>query len=610
MSIPRNDYPRPQWRRDDWLCLNGDWQFERDPADTGLERGLVQRELAQRIVVPFCPESPLSGIDNPDHHLAVWYRRQVAVPADWRGRRVLLHFQAVDEDCTAWIDGQEIGRHEGGTTPFAFDITDHIAPGGEGTLVVRARDDHRQDKPKGKQSARFANKGCHYCRTTGIWQTVWLEAVAPMHLRRGHIQASLAGGHVVCDLPLSERRSGYRVTAELIADGQVVASAASSSDGLCTPRLILAIDAADQRAWSPADPFLYDLHITLRDAADVVVDAVQSYTGLRDVGCDGHRFLLNGRPIFQRLVLDQGYYPDGILTAPSDEALIEDIRLAQAAGFNGARLHQKVFEERFLYHADRLGYLVWGEYGDWFMDDIGKRPRDWVPRTLLGEWLRVVERDRSHPSIIGWCPLNESWVRHGDTPDAFAVLTRAVLDATHATDPSRPVMDVSGWTHCARGDCFDIHAYEVDATVFADRIVRTLAGDNSAVHFPQQAGIPYDPEHPVPFFVSEFGGILWNDAIAASDPHRSQAWGYGDMPATREAFFERFTPQIDACLDHPQVAGYCYTQLTDVYQEQNGLFTFDRKPKFDCAQLHAIQSRPAAIEEARQDQGEPPQVSK
>ncbi|MBA2481101.1 MAG: beta-galactosidase, partial [Planctomycetes bacterium] len=378
MPLPRSEYPRPQFVREDWLNLNGTWEFETDPGDTGLERGLDKRALSGRITVPFCPESELSGAGLTDRVLAVWYRRTIAIPKGWSGKDAVLHFQAVDYDATVWVNGVQVGRHRGGFTPFACPLVGVAEPGTTATIVVRARDDWRPGQPRGKQTQAVNPHSCLYLRTTGIWQTVWLEAVNRIHLKRSRITPDFAGGRFRIEQPLSANRAGYRVRATLSDERGQVAMTMARADGDLAPMLDLEIPDARRRAWSPADPHLYDIEIALLDERGQAVDRVTSYAGLRSVTLEGRAIRINGERVFQRLVLDQGWYADGLMTAPSDAALIDDIKLSLAAGFNGARLHQKVFEERFLYHADRMGYLCWGEFGDW-----GVYYPDWnTPDTL------------------------------------------------------------------------------------------------------------------------------------------------------------------------------------------------------------------------------------
>ena len=365
IDIPRSEYPRPQFVRDDWLCLNGEWQFEIDQGDSGIHRGLLERELSDTITVPFCPESKLSGIENHDYYNAVWYRRRVTIPAAWAGRRILLHFQAVDYDSTIWVNGEEVGRHRGGFSPFSCDISDAAGAGDEIVIVLRARDDGQKPQPRGKQATDYGPEGAIYVRTTGIWQSVWLEPAPDIALRRPRITPDLANQTFRLEQPITGNAPGLRLRATLSDDAGEVVSAETSAEFDLSPRLDLPIPDDRLKLWDVGEPHLYDLEIALIDEDGNTIDHASSYAGMRAISIDGVAIKINGKTVFQRLVLDQGYYPDGIMTAPSDAALIEDIELSIAAGFNGARLHQKVFEERFLYHADRLGYIVWGEFGDW-----------------------------------------------------------------------------------------------------------------------------------------------------------------------------------------------------------------------------------------------------
>jgi beta-galactosidase/beta-glucuronidase len=602
--VPRPEYPRPQFVRGDWLNLNGSWQFEFDRGDSGLERGLLDRDLTHEITVPFCPESELSGIGETDFLEAVWYRRTLTLPAAWAGRRVLLHFQAVDYDTTVWVNGTEVVRHRGGFTPFTADLHGVAEPGEEITVTVRARDPRSGPQARGKQSDRFQNYSCLYTRVTGIWQTVWLEPVPETHLRRPRITPDLAGSAFHLELPLSGNASGHRVRAVLSdADGEVVRAEARADLDLA-PRLYLPIPEDRRREWRPGAPHLYDLRLELLDGAGEVVDTADSYAGLRAVGIRGKAITINGRTVFQRLVLDQGWYPDGLMTAPSDEALVEDIELAMAAGFNGARLHQKVFEERFLYHADRLGYLVWGEFGDWGAGTGGDSGDLQQPdASYAGQWLEAVERDYSHPSIVGWCPLNETRQPIHDRITQLDAVTRAMFLATKAMDASRPVLDASGYSHrVAETDVYDSHNYEQDPEKFGAQVAG-LDRDEPYINTWSDGTPESLPYRGQPYFVSEFGGIWWHPETAAEarGDDRQQSWGYGERPRDEEEFQERFAALTGVLLDDPDMFGYCYTQLTDVFQEQNGVYRFDRTAKLDVSRVRAAQIRPAAIEQAAKD---------
>lgn len=612
-DAPRPEYPRPSMVRADWLNLNGTWEFESDTGDSGLERGLLERPLATSITVPFAPESELSGIGNTDFTEAVWYRRQLTIPAAWAGRRTLLHFGAVDHDATVWVDGEEVVRHRGGFTPFTADLGHRS---GTVTVVVRARDDHRGPQARGKQSTRYDNYECLYTRTTGIWQTVWAEPVADVSLGRPRITPDVAGSTFHLEQPLRRSgtgtvgdRAGWTLTASVHDAAGEVVTATVRADLDLSPRQVLPVPADRVRLWGTEDPHLYDVTITLSDASGAVVDTVESYAGLRSVSIDGKAVLINGRPVFQRLVLDQGYYPDGLMTAPSDEALLRDVELSIAAGFNGARLHQKVFEERFLFHADRLGYLVWCEFGDWGAIEEGSSRRGEYQQptpNFVSQWLEALERDYSHPSIVGWCGLNETRQGLTDRGQVLDDVTRAMFLAAKAMDTSRPVLDSSGYSHrVLESDVWDSHNYTQDPARFAQEMSGLAQGrpDTNYGGNGEAWSLPYGGQ---PWFCSEFGGIWWRPDTDASDPDvdrgATSSWGYGQAPASEEAFHVRFEGLTGALLIDPLMFGYCYTQLTDVFQEQNGVYSFDRSVKLDVDRVRAAQQRPAAIETQRLDE--------
>lgn len=613
--IPRPEYPRPQFVRDEWLCLNGEWEFETDPGDSGVERGLLARSLQQRIIVPFCPESPLSGIGDPDFMPVVWYRREVPIPKEWAGREVLLHFQAVDYDATVWVNGVEAGRHRGGFTPFTVELRGLACPGETAVIVLRARDPNRSSQPRGKQATQYAPYSCFYTRTTGIWQTVWLEPVPACALRRPRLTPDLANRTLRVEQRLTGNQAGYRLRAILSdRDGEIV-RAECRADLDLSPRLDLPIPEGRVRLWGPGQGHLYDIVLELLDRRGRVVDRARSYAGLRSVSLDGRVVRINGEAVFQRLVLDQGYYPDGVMTASSDEALVRDIELALEAGFNGARLHQKVFEERFLFHADRLGYLVWGEFADWGCSGQGPYHDHQQPGvTYAAQWLEALERDYSHPSIIGWCPLNETAQTLHDRITHLDDATRALFLAAKAMDGTRPVLDTSGYAHrVPESDVYDSHdyIYETEFRVGLERFRERHSGlpegrawTNPDPSRPSLVKAPWSiPWRGQPYWVSEFGGFKWNpDAPIRSaeenQKDRKVSWGYGSDPVSVEDFHARFQATCEILLDNPYMFGYCYTQLTDIYPEENGIYRFDRRPKFDVRRLRDVQRRPAAIEQA------------
>ena len=567
--IPRPEHPRPDFERVDWLSLNGAWEFEIDSGNSGESRGLVTgRKLKGQIMVPFCPESRLSGLGHLDFMPAVWYRRLVRLPASWEGRRVLLHFGAVDYAATVWVNGREAGRHRGGYVPFAFDVTEALRPGGN-EVVVRAVDDTRSPfQPTGKQSQRYEPYGCLYRRTTGIWQSVWMEAVGESYVERCVITPDPASGRVLIQAdvlgPAAEMKVVVRSGEKVVAETRVPATWRST---------FASVDIPEVRRWHPGDPYLYQVELSVGSGGKET-DRVFTYFGFRKVHIEGNRLFLNDQVLFQRLVLDQGFYPDGIYTAPSNRALRKDIELAMVMGFNGARLHQKVFEPGFLYWADRMGYLVWSEMPDWGLDFSSAEAMS----NLADEWVQALQRDRNHPCIVGWCPTNET--PEHERRESISLLYRM----TRALDPTRPIIDTSGYTHVFT-DVDDNHDYEQNPEAFARRQDPLKQGKPFRNH---ASDAPYRGQ---PFICSEYGGIWWNPE--EKDP---KAWGYGDRPKSAKQFIERLKGLTDVLLDNAAMSGLCYTQLTDVEQEVNGLYTFNRKAKFDSEAIAPIFQRRAAIE--------------
>lgn len=568
MTIPRSEHPDPQFQRKDWLNLNGEWDFEFDFGNSGLRAGVLEKdEWSRKINVPFCPESKLSGIEYTDFIAAVWYRKSVTVTEAQLEGRVLIHFGAVDYETYLYVNGEEAGYHKGGYTSFTFDITEFLTAG-ENVIAVNARDDVRDPLvPRGKQSELYNSHGCDYTRTTGIWQTVWLEFVPKAYVKSfklfpDTVNATLGISAVV------EGEGAFK--AEAFYDGRLVGSFEKTAAGFVSGDIKL----SETHLWEVGCGRLYDLKITFGG------DEISSYFGLRDIRIDGYKVLINGKSVFQRLVLDQGFYADGIYTAPSDEALEKDIRLSLAVGFNGARLHQKVFEPRFLYHCDRLGYIVWGEFGNWGLD----YSRDGALEAMLPQWCESVARDFNHPAIVGWCPFNETWDRDGRKQNDE--LLRIVYRVTKQLDETRPCIDTSGNFH-VETDIFDVHDYEQKVEIFKGNYDRLMTEGVLFERFPDRQ--EYDGKKPA--FVSEYGGIQW------SLGSRGDAWGYGNAPKSEQEFIDRYKGLTDALLDNERMFGFCYTQFYDIEQEQNGLYYYDRSPKFDPELFRRINSRKAAIED-------------
>lgn len=567
-NIPRHEHPDPQFERANWLNLNGEWDFEFDFGNSKYESGILDRaDWENKIIVPFCPESKLSGIEHTDFIPAVWYRKTVNVTAEQLKGRVLLHFGAVDYETKLYVNGKKAGYHKGGYASFKFDITEYLTEG-ENTIIVNAVDDVRNPLvPRGKQSEELKSHGCDYTRTTGIWQTVWFEYVPKAYIKSFKIYPDYINGVVAISAVVE---GDGEFTASASYEGKPMGSFSKTAASTITGEIKL----DEIHLWEVGCGRLYDLELTFGE------DKVKSYFGLRNVKIDDYKFLINGKSVFQRLVLDQGFYPDGIYTAPTDEALENDIKISMAVGFNGARLHQKVFEQRFLYHCDKLGYIVWGEYGNWGLNWSDERALE----AMLPEWCECVERDFNHPAIIGWCPFNETWDIDGRKQ--YDSVLKTIYRVTKQLDETRPCIDTSGNFH-VETDIYDVHDYEQDYNVFKENYDKLMTEGTLYERFPDRQmycgkGCAW---------VSEYGGLQW------SRGDRGDAWGYGNAPKTEQELIERYAGLTNALLDNYRMFGFCYTQLYDIEQEQNGLYYYDRTPKFDPEIFRKINSRKAAIED-------------
>ncbi|MFD1718602.1 glycoside hydrolase family 2 protein [Georgenia deserti] len=586
-------YPRPQLMRAAWADLDGVWAFQHDDDNTGLTEGWAAGlPTSREIRVPFPPESVASGVDEPGFHPVVWYQRSITradlagAGVSERSPRVLLHFGAVDYRASVWIDGAFVGEHEGGHTPFTFDVTHLLDQESEHTLVVRAEDDpHDLTQPRGKQDWHERAHAIWYRRTTGIWQTVWLEAVPEASI--ADLRWLPAGPHAV-DLTVRLRGAapaGSRIGVHLRFDERDEDFGTVEVE---VPRTRTEVEltvpiarqrngqAADELTWSPEHPRLVDTTVRLTDAAGATLDAVSSYLGVRTTATDRDAFLLNGRPYHVRSVLNQGYWPESHIAAPSREALRREVELIKELGFNACRIHQKVEDPRFLYWADRLGILVWGETPGAYEFSATAVQR------LTREWMDAVERDASHPSIVTWVPFNESWgIQHVADDPAHQAYSRALTDLTRALDPSRPVVSNDGW-ELQNTDIITVHDYEGDGAVLAttyadeDARARLMVGFGPAG---RRILVGDAVDHGQPVMLTEFGGVNYQPGTARED-----AWGY-TTAADGEDWIARITALYDAIRASSFLTGSCYTQLTDTMQETNGLLTADRTPKVPIEQI-------------------------
>jgi beta-galactosidase/beta-glucuronidase len=583
-GTPRAEPPRPDFFRADWQSLNGRWAFDFDDADRGLREGWfgATHDLSKAIVVPYTFQSRLSGIGDTAFHDVVWYRRAFTVPAGWQGRRVRLNFGAVDYESTIWVNGQEAGRHVGGYAGFAFDVTDQLVPG-ENVIVVRVYDPGTDRTiPRGKQYWQPKSEGIFYTRTTGLWQPVWIEAVGATRIAALRTTPDIDRAQATIDVDLA---SATHATGAAAAP--LVLRVATTLDGTPQGTIDTSVSGAhatvvlslpNQRLWQPDRPALYDVTLELVSNG-TVIDRVQSYFGQRKVSFHDGRMYLNNAPYFLRLALDQGYWPESILTPPSDEAIQYDIRMTKAFGLNGVRKHQKAEDPRYLYWADRMGLLVWGE-----MANAQAYSPAYAER-FTHEWQELVARDYNHPSIVAWVPINESWgVPQILTDPAQQAHAKALYQMVKSLDSTRPVVDNDGWEHTDQTDIMTLHDYARTGEALAAKYADLSANPSRIPRNGREALVDGAAYNGAPFMLTEFGGI----AFRIGAPGAANEWGYSGVESTREAFLARLDGLVKAIRGNPIWAGFCYTQLTDVEQEINGLMTYDRKPKVEAEAYHTI----------------------
>jgi hypothetical protein len=576
----KHGYPRPLLQRDGWTCLNGRWDFAIDPDQRWDTPAQVTWKAG--IVVPYSPETPASGIGNTGFYRRCWYRRTFQAPPLGDGERLLLHFGAVDWAATVWVNGTLVVRHEGGYTPFWIDVTDALLSSGEQTVAVLADDDPADlGKPRGKQDWQLKPHSIWYPRTSGIWQTVWMEKVPPTWIDSLRWTPSLDRWEISFEAWLGgQPRERLRLDVKLRAGSQVLADDTYTVvAGEVHRRIALSDPGIDdfrnELLWSPATPTLIQAQLQLWAERGELLDEVRSYTALRSIAIQGDRVVLNGRPYSLRMVLDQGYWPETGLTAPDDDALRRDVELAKAMGFNGVRKHQKIEDPRYLYWADQLGLLVWEEMPSAY------RFTKLSIRRLTREWMAVLHRDYSHPCIIAWVPFNESW-GVPNLPDSQAErhYVRALYHLTKTLDSIRPVVGNDGWESVAT-DVIGIHDYDSDPERIARRyhaeeylprlLKRERPGGRLLV-------LEEELHNGQPVMLTEFGGIA-----ASKEPG---TWGYS-RAASGEELAQRYTELLAVVGALPLFSGFCYTQFADTYQEANGLLRADRTPKFPLEEISA-----------------------
>ena len=569
-AIPRSEHPRPDFERDNWMCLNGEWDFSLD-----------EKKFDRKIIVPFAFETKLSGIGNKEFHKTVWYRKTFQLPEQMKGKMVILHFGAVDYACNLWVNGKHIRGHKGGQTSFSADITGALTAKAENVIELKVFDDYEDmEMPRGKQYWEQESRGIFYSRTTGIWQSVWIEAVEPLYLESCYITPEFDNKCVCFEYCLSKGGASC-VEFSITFEGRTAACVSVVPDGK-KGMVKVQLDQAglkswnfeEELTWTPETPRLFDVEIRIYNEKGVT-DLVRTYFGMRKVSIDNGKFMLNNREYYQKLVLDQGYWEDSLLTAPSDEAFIKDIKLTKAMGFNGVRKHQKVEDPRYLYHADKMGLLVWGELGSAYLYS-----REYAGR-MYSEWLEAVKRDYNHPCIIAWTPLNESWGVQEIKADKYQQAhCNALMYMIKSVDTSRVVVDNDGWEHTC-GDLLTIHDYTASGKVLKKHFesmeaVLSLCPERRSLF---ADGWSYQGQ---PVLLTEFGGVRY---VPGTEVKHS--WGYCDA-ASAEEFADKYAEIMKAVHESPVIQGYCYTQLTDVEAEENGLLTYQRELKIPLEKIQAI----------------------
>ena len=584
-QIPRPEYPRPQFVRSTWVNLNGEWEFAFDDEDAGSAQGWhLGVELKQHITVPFPYQAALSGIGDTGIHPIIWYARSFEIPANWLGMNVLVHFGAVDYQCTVWVNGHEVGHNRGGHTPFHFNVAPYINTG-INRIAVRVVDTQSPEQPRGKQSITGTPHDIDYFCTSGIWQTVWLEPVPPIRIDEIQISCSVPDGTLNLAVYLHAPWAPRELEIEVLDGNDSVETVTVDM-----PRAVthVKIKIPNAKLWSPEEPNLYGLRIRLRENGELV-DEISSYAGLRDIEIKDGAWWVNGKRTYLRMVLDQGYWSESYLAAPSDAALRADVEWAKKFGFNGVRKHQKIEDPRWLYWCDILGLLVWSEMPN---------ARKWsiaAEEGLASEWRRVIERDYNHPSIVAWVPINESMGFPGlkeNNPAQYAFVER-IVGLTRELDSYRPIIDNDGWEHSDVTDICAIHDYTPTASLLERRYHETARGgplpahvwiDNKPLFV---LGSKYRGQ---PIMLSEVGGFLQVPAVKQEEDADILFQFYGSW-RTPEEFLEKYRDLMQGIASLRFIAGFCYTQLADIEQETNGLLTYDRKPKLSPETIADIHTK-------------------
>lgn len=576
----KDGYPRPQFVKNNWKLLDGIWDFSFDDLDLGeKEQWFLNFPKQKEINVPFSYHTKCSGINLLEEHVYTWYAKEVLYDEVLDGKKLLLHFEGSDYYTKVWVNGIYVGSHRGGYTRFTFDITEAVKNhNGKAFIVVRTEDFKDATQPRGKQTWEKGPFGCWYHETNGIWKSVWSEVVNETYITHAKITPCLDDYKVDFELYLNKFVPNHYAKVEVFYKDELISETISRFvRRLVNFKIDLNNDLTGFRVhyWTDIEPNLYDVRITLLDDMKPV-EEIGSYFGFRKFHANKNCLLMNNNPVYLKMVLHQGYYRDGGLTAPNQETLLNDLLLAKKLGFNGIRMHQKIEDERFYYYADVLGLMIWCEMPS---------PYEFKDSTVvntMSEWLEVVKQNYNHPSIVVWVPLNESWgVPRIVFDETNQHLAESLYHVTKAFDAYRPVVSNDGWEH-ATSDIITLHNYAQkgeELTHFYGDLISMLNGDNkidySQTRLPFANGYKYNGQ---PVVLSEFAGIGYQNGT-------DQGWGYGDKVTSSEQFVNRLKELIEAVRKIDGMCGFCVTQLSDVEQEINGLLDYDREPKADLEKI-------------------------
>ncbi len=566
------DYPRPQFTRKQWQNLNGEWNFIFDDNDEGEKKGYFKAfPKNKKINVPFTYETKLSGIEDESVHYIVWYNRKLDISKEQLQNKIILNFEGSDYKTKVWINGNYIGENIGAYSRFSFDIENYVIQG-ENDITIKVEDSLSKDQPRGKQRYKKESWKCWYIQTTGIWKTVWLEWVSKKYLKSIKNTPKMDKINLEIETNLLEtdfEKQNYYIEIEISFAGQILNK---TKEPLNTNYQKVEMNIVQEgvehilQKWSTNQPNLYDINYKLY-CEDKVIDIVDSYFGVRDISIEGNKIYLNGEQLYLKLILDQGYWKQSHLTPPNEECLIKDIESVLEFGYNGIRKHQKIEDERFLYWCDVKGLLVWSEMANCYNFD------DNSLQNFTNEWIKVIKQNYNHPSIITWVPINESWgVPEVSLCKKEQNFINSLYYLTNAMDDTRLVISNDGWEHTI-SDIITIHDYKQDHELlyeeYTDKEMKVLNNlkEYNGKHFLFANGYKYEGQ---PVIMSEYGGI----AI-----YSEEGWGYGKQVKDKKEFVDRFTKLTKAINNIPYISGYCYTQLTDVQQEINGLMDSERNYK-------------------------------